>query len=607
MNVGRILPFVLAMVITAGAQQAHPVANKTAGSEKHPTPEWVQRSNQNAQILLKVIADFGPEFGSMMGVPGVDDRVIDLKPQREERVRAAMRDAVAQFQAKLAQEKDPAIRQDLEIMIKTANDQIRESELEEKYFIPYFGLTELVFQGVKPLLDEQSPPERRQRALVRLRRYAGMEPGYEPVATLMEARQREALAKPGIMGPYKGELQKDLGNNPTYIEGVAKLFQKFNIAGYEPVYDKLKQQLAAYDDFLRKKVVPKARTDFRLPEELYRARLQMNGVEIPAEQLRATAHATYGEIQSEMMALAPVVAKQKGIKAADYRDVIREMKKDQWLGESILPNYEKRIADVEEIIRRANLVTLPQRPMQIKLASAAESAATPAPNMQPPRLIGNTGEHGVFVLPLVIPPPPGTDPKQTMRMDDDTYAAASWTLVAHEGRPGHELQFDSMVETGISIPRAVFSFNSTNVEGWALYSESIVKPSMPLDGQLVSLQNRLLRAARAFLDPELQLGLTTPEKAKQLLMEDVVLSDAFSQQEIERYMFWAPGQAPTYFYGYTQLMRLRSDTEKAMGDRFDQRKFHDFILSQGIVPPPLMRKAVFEQFVGAPAAASQAK
>ena len=54
--------------------------------------------------------------------------------------------------------------------------------------------------------------------------------------------------------------------------------------------------------------------------------------------------------------------------------------------------------------------------------------------------------------------------------------------------------------------RALFSFNSTNAEGWGLYSEYIMLPNMPKEGQLISLQFRLLRAARAFLDPELQAG-----------------------------------------------------------------------------------------------------
>ena len=70
-------------------------------------------------------------------------------------------------------------------------------------------------------------------------------------------------------------------------------------------------------------------------------------------------------------------------------------------------------------------------------------------------------------------------------MNDFDFAAMSWTLAAHEARPGHELQFASMVEQGMSVARARFAFNSANVEGWGLYSEALVLPYMPPEGQLV--------------------------------------------------------------------------------------------------------------------------
>ena len=115
------------------------------------------------------------------------------------------------------------------------------------------------------------------------------------------------------------------------------------------------------------------------------------------------ARVAFMEIRNEMRTLAPLVAKEKGLSVTDYRDVIRELKKNQLVGEAILPHYQKRMRDLEEIIRREGIVTLPTREARIRLASEAESAAIPAPNMRPPRLIGNTGEMGEFVLPLRVP------------------------------------------------------------------------------------------------------------------------------------------------------------------------------------------------------------
>ena len=69
-------------------------------------------------------------------------------------------------------------------------------------------------------------------------------------------------------------------------------------------------------------------------------------------------------------------------------------------------------------------------------------------------------------------------------------------------------------------------------------------------------------------------------------------------QEVERYTFRAPGQATSYFYGFTRLLELRNEVERILGPRFDQQKYHDFLLSQGLLPPKLIRQAVMTDFVG---------
>src|SRR5262249_32094027 len=150
------------------------------------------------------------------------------------------------------------------------------------------------------------------------------------------------------------------------------------------------------------------------------------------------------EIRNEMRALAPLVAKEKGLSATDYKGVIRALKKDQLTGDAILPHYQERLASLEEIVRRERVVSLPSREAQIRIASEAESAALPAPNMRPPRLLGNTGERGTFLLPLRVPTTTDKGGSEVKSFDDFTFDAASWTLTAHEARPGHELQFASV-------------------------------------------------------------------------------------------------------------------------------------------------------------------
>jgi hypothetical protein len=574
---------------TTGASAPAPAAAAPAA------PAWVQRSDAYSQKLLQGIARFVPEEASFLGVSGFDEQIMDLKPGYEARADEAVRGVLAEYQQALAAEKDPKVRQDLAILINAAQENIDEHEMEHRLFLPYIALDQTVFQGLRALLDEQASPQRRQAALVRLRKYAGMEAGLQPVTELAMAATRERLGEAKLLGPAKDEVERDLQNGATYRDGIGKLFQKYGLKGYEPAYKKVVEQLVAYDEFLRREILPRARTDFRLPAEAYALRLRHSGIDIPIDELVSRAEVSFREIQNEMATLAPLIAKEHGFASSDYRDVIRELKKNQIVGEAIKAHYEQRIAQIEEIIRREQIVTLPARQMRLRLASEAESAAVPAPNMHPPRLIGNTGEMGEFVLPLRIPGKNG----ETLQFDDFSHAGESWTLVAHEGRPGHELQFAHLIEDGTSIARAIFAFNSVNVEGWALYSEAEMKPYEPLDGQIFALQNRLMRAARAILDPGLQRGTITKEVAFRVLEQDVVVSHALATEEVERYTFESPGQAPSYFCGYQHLMEMRTETERALGAKFNRQRYHDYILGQGLVPPALLRKAVLEEFIPA--------
>jgi uncharacterized protein (DUF885 family) len=164
----------------------------------------------------------------------------------------------------------------------------------------------------------------------------------------------------------------------------------------------------------------------------------------------------------------------------------------------------------------------------------------------------------------------------------------AWTLSVHEGRPGHDLQFATLRGQRLSQARTHYTANATSTEGWATYSEAMMQPYLPLEGKFMSLQFQLLRAARAFLEPELQLGKITPAEALRILTEDVGFSKFFAEQEVKRYTMTMQGQAPAYFYGAQQMWQLRSQIEQKLGKQFTPQKFHDFVLSQGFLTPKVL-------------------
>ena len=556
--------------------------------------EWIVKSNNYTKILLDIDKKYSPEFGSDQGLAFYDTLIAVPTLANDLAANKERHGAVTAFKEAKLKETNNAVKQDLDILIDQSELGFRQDDFRLNKEVQFINATETVYNGIQTLLDDQTPVERRAAAIVRLRKYAGLEKGYEPIAVILQARTAKQMEKPGMIYPSKQQMEVILSHNESMVSSIDELFKKYQLTGWEQSYTALKKQLADYDAWIKANVLPKARTDFRLPPEEYALNLEGYGIDIPPAELAKTAHAAFTDIQNEMKPLAAEIAKKYSLPSGDYRDVIKYLKKKQLIGDSIVPLYTKHLGDIETIIRDHHLVTLPDRPAIIRLATEAETAQSPAPHMVPPPFLNNTGQRGVFVLPLNMPPAPG---ETVDKYDDFTFEAASWSIIAHEARPGHELQFDKMVEEGVSQARALYAFNSTNVEGWGLYSEYITKPYMPVEGQLVSLDYRLLRAARAFLDPELQAGTITQQQALDLLLNDVVQSHAFASEEVERFTVRAPGQANSYFYGFTKLVALRNDAEKALGPKFSLQRFHDFILSQGILPPALIREAVMSDFV----------
>ena len=488
--------------------------------------DWVAASNKYTNMLVAVEMKHHPEMGSNQGLSEFDTGVSQPTLADEDQERQETAAVLATFKSAVGQQKQKEVAQDLEIVIRAIELEFRELDFSRAHKVEFLNASQEVFRGLRILLDEQTPTERRAAAVVRIRKYAGMEPGYKPLTEILKQRVMEQMAKPGVVYPARTEIETELARNSNYMEGIAALLEKYKLTGWQEPLNELKSQLTEYDAWTKANVLPKARDDFRLPPEEYALNLEDFGIDIPPGQLAAMAHQAFSDIQAEMKPIAEQIAKQRHLPSSDYRDVIRELKKQQLVGDAILPFYQDRLKQIEKIIVDKQLVSLPDRPARIRIATAAETAQQPAPHMVPPPFLHNTGQKGEFVLPLNIPAGPGQTSAE--KYDDFTFDAAAWTLTAHEARPGHELQFDSMLEHGVSLARVEFAFNSTNVEGWGLYSEYIMRPYMPLEGQLISLDYRLMRAARAFLDPELQSGKIQPAEAFRVLEQDVVLSHAFA-------------------------------------------------------------------------------
>ncbi|OBX18802.1 hypothetical protein A9995_09540 [Erythrobacter sp. QSSC1-22B] len=555
------------------------------------TPEWVETSNAYTTQLIEFEAQFFPEGASQSGYEQYDGQTFDMSADRNARYLAGAEALRERFVAARETETDAFVKQDLAILIDSLDRSIESTRLNERLLLEWSEMPQTIFYTIGGMLSDQTAEGRRASALTLLQRYTGLAEGTQPYTELAKARF-EASRGTDKLGPYAVEVEESIAKIPTFVAGIRELFERYEIAGAEPALAAMESQFADYGQWTRDTVLPSARAEARLPEELYALNLRNVGIDMEPREAMARARRGYYEIRAQMEALAPQIAEKNGWEETDYVSVMRKLKERTIPDDEIEDYYRDVNAQLEAKIRENDIVSLPDYEMSMRLASVAESAAQPAPHMRPPRLIGNTGERGTFVLTAGNPTAGPED-----AYDDFNHAAASWTLSAHEARPGHEMQFAALVEQGVSLARLLYAFNSVNVEGWALYAEAEVMPYEPIEGQFIAQQFRLLRAARAFLDPMLNLGLITRDEAGRILREDALFSPGMVKQELDRYSFRSPGQAGSYYYGYRKLIDLRIETEIALGADFKERAFNDFLLSQGIIPLELMAQAVRDEFI----------
>lgn len=566
-----------------------------ADSDAIATDDWVTESNSITEAVMLEQTKFSPEDFSALGIISVDDEISDLEPKVYARSQKSIKQIIADLEKRKKTIEDPRVLQDVNILLKSLRDEYRTAELQRKYMLPYYDLPMSAFHSFQSLLDPRNDPARYPAALERLKKYNGKAKGFKPFTDLAIARTWEQFDTPGLVGPYKGQLENNLKRQDQLKAGLEQVFKKSGLTGYEKDLALLNKQLDDYATWLKKELLPRARDDHKLPAEIYADNLKNYGVDIDPQELIKQAQLGFAQIQFRMKSVARDVAAARGMENNDYRYVMGVLQKEVVPAAELMDYYLARLVDIETIIRDNDLVSLPDRPAIIRHATDAESAASPASFMNPPQLVGNTGQSGEFVLVSKNPSDESGEP-----MTDFSNAPATWGLIAHEARPGHEMQFSAMVENGVSMARAVYAFNSANVEGWGLYSEAIMMQYFSPEAQLMGLRSLLIRAARAFLDPMINLGQISREDAMAFIVGEVGISTPLAQSEVDRYSFRAPGQATSYYFGYMNLMSLRTEVELRMRDRFNQRAYHDFLLNQGLLPPDILRQAVLDNFVAEP-------
>lgn len=168
------------------------------------------------------------------------------------------------------------------------------------------------------------------------------------------------------------------------------------------------------------------------------------------------------------------------------------------------------------------------------------------------------------------------------------------TLSLHEAAPGHHFQIAIKQElTGVPEFQR-FSGYTAFEEGWALYAEYLgIEMGLFTDPYQYfgKLSDEMLRAMRLVVDTGLHSKGWSREQAIQYMKDNSPMAESDIVAEVERYMA-IPGQALSYKVGQLKILALRARAEKALGDRFDLKAFHDQILTSGSLPMAVMENKI---------------
>ena len=390
----------------------------------------------------------------------------------------------------------------------------------------------------------------------------------------------------------------------TFITPNLKDLPEADRAQAEAAIDGLKKAVAEHQAWLDKTLVPNAKGDFRIGQTLYDQKLQFALLSsLSRADIKQRAEGELKRVREEMYGIARTVLKDKpGAPALPETPTADEQQKaieaalelayaERPARDKVVPDAEAALAQATEFVRKHDLVTLPDAPVEIIEMPEFQRGVAVAYCDSPGPL-----DKNLKTFYAVSPIPDEWDQKQVDSFLREYNSRMIHLLSIHEGTPGHYLEgwHSAMFPSTL---RAVLR-SGMFAEGWAVYTEKMMADAGYLDNdplfRLVQMKFYLRTIANAILDQGVQVDGWTREQAMDLMVRQTF------QQEREAAGKWTraqltSAQLPTYFVGVQEHFDLRKATEAKQGAAFNLKAYHDQVLSYGAPPVRFVRQLMLDE------------
>ncbi|ONI87775.1 hypothetical protein ALI22I_21585 [Saccharothrix sp. ALI-22-I] len=526
-----------------------------------------------ADELLTLVLDADPVMATLFGIPGWDDRLPDPSVDGERVLRARAEDLARR--ARVGGD-DPVTRA---VVVQQAWSLVHrlDANLVEHTHAEGLNAPVVVLLGALPLI--RPADDRAGHAyLTRL----SLLPGY--LAALTQ-RQRESARCPlrHLVEAAIDRLDRYLAEDDdplcTPLHGT-----RFTTVCARLLHETVRPAVVRYRDFLRAEVVGRGRGEDRpglcwLPDGdlIYADLVRMyTTTGHTAEELHRIGlnliealDREYEEIGGRVF--GPTTA--AGVRARLLADPAL-----RWTSaDDMLTLATESIARAEEVAGDW-FSAVPAARCVVEAVPEAEAPNAPLAYYMDPAMDGSR---------------PGTYFVNTHRAElRERFSAESTAF--HEGVPGHHFQIASAQQlTDLPLIRRFASIEAY-LEGWALYAERLAdEMGLYSDdvARLGMLSGDSLRAARLVVDTGLHAMRWTRQQAVDYLRANAVMPDVDIFSEVDRYIE-NPAQALAYMVGRLEIQRLRGESERRLGDRFDIKAFHDLVLCGGPLPMAVLADVV---------------
>ncbi len=532
-----------------------------------------------------------PEYATLLGFPGFDDRVTDFGPAAVMRRRGHTASALAELKAFDPAKLNAQDRLSRDMMLDDLAQHLEMDRLFGK--LPFgAGWVDGPFPVTPMSGPQQSLPfiargtpfrnaadygnflrrlEQVPAALdaIEGRLRAGLASGWVPPREAMQAvpRQFEKLAGGDVTAtPLWAPFTRYPDTvAPADRERLAAEARRVLAERVHPAFAKLKRFLETEyipkgADSLSASALPAGKAYYEL---LVRKHTTTN---LTADEIHAIGLAEVARIRREMEKTAAAAGY-----AGDLERYKQHLKTDK---RYYFTRGEDALAHYRDIAKRADaelprlFAELPRLPYGIRAMEASQGDN--ADSYSPGALDGSrAGFFEANVTNLAARP----------KYDFEA------TLL-HEAVPGHHLQGSRAQELqGLPHFRRTAWYVAYG-EGWALYAERLGYEMgfyREPENRFGALSAEMLRACRLVVDTGLHAKGWTRERVIRYLVDNAGLHEAFAIAEADRYIVW-PGQALGYKIGELRIRMLRDRAAKALGASFDLRRFHNALLDDGPLP-----------------------